>query len=161
MRRKTLAVNQQSDRGASPRAAAAAATITVTTDGPLVVCGSIEMVRDNGHVATVARVALCRCGASTHKPLCDGSHRSTGFREAGAVATPVSKPGDPLGDSTTLRVLARTDGPLWIEGGMQVVDGSGAIGWEGSAAALCRCGASARKPFCDGAHKTIGFRSGT
>ncbi len=153
-------MNQQSERDASPQAAVAAATIAVTTDGPLVLCGTIEMIRDDGRVASVARVALCRCGASMHKPMCDGSHRTNGFREAGAVAAPVSKPGDPVGESATLRVLARPDGPLWIEGAMRVVDGSGATGWEGSVAALCRCGASARKPFCDGAHKTIGFRSG-
>ena len=29
------------------------------------------------------RVALCRCGASQHNPLCDGSHRRIGFRAAG------------------------------------------------------------------------------
>ncbi|HXW66533.1 MAG TPA: CDGSH iron-sulfur domain-containing protein [Thermoplasmata archaeon] len=31
-----------------------------------------------------AQVALCRCGHSEHKPLCDGSHRRVSFRAAAA-----------------------------------------------------------------------------
>jgi CDGSH-type Zn-finger protein len=32
-----------------------------------------------------ANVAMCRCGHSASKPLCDGSHRRVGFRAEGAV----------------------------------------------------------------------------
>ncbi len=143
-----------------PDAVAEPATVTVTADGPLLLRGNIEMLRDDGRVATVAKVALCRCGNSSHKPICDGTHRTTEFRDAASVHPPSTKPGDPLGEPAKLRVLAKLDGPLWLEGAMQVVDGSGTVAWEGSVAALCRCGASARKPFCDGTHKRTGFRSG-
>lgn len=136
------------------------ATIAVTIDGPLVLRGNIHMHRDDGRVATVARVALCRCGASNRKPMCDGSHRTAGFCDAGAVASPARKNDDPVADLSTLHVRGKADGPLWIEGSMRIVDGGGTVCWDGSVAALCRCGASARKPFCDGAHKANGFRSG-
>jgi CDGSH-type Zn-finger protein len=38
-----------------------------------------------------------------------------------------------------------------------VLDGEGNVLYEGDRAALCRCGGSANKPFCDGTHKTNGF----
>ncbi|NQV87416.1 MAG: CDGSH iron-sulfur domain-containing protein, partial [Woeseiaceae bacterium] len=36
---------------------------------------------------------------------------------------------------------------------------SGREAWHGMKAAFCRCGASNNKPFCDGQHKKIGFKS--
>jgi len=56
-----------------------------------------------------------------------------------------------------LEVTASPGGPLLIRGGVRVVDGEGNVLYEGDKAALCRCGGSANKPFCDGTHKTIGF----
>ena len=61
--------------------------------------------------------------------------------------------------SVTIKVL--TDGPLLVTGdGIQVQDAQGnAIpGKGGDTIHLCRCGASANKPFCDGAHKKISFK---
>jgi CDGSH-type Zn-finger protein len=50
--------------------------------GPLWVRGGIPVVAADGHAYEVRnRVALCRCGASSNKPFCDGSHASTGFRD--------------------------------------------------------------------------------
>src|SRR5262249_49575040 len=43
--------------------------------GPVWVRGGIPVVHESGHAYEVRnRVTLCRCGASTHKPFCDGSH---------------------------------------------------------------------------------------
>jgi len=52
------------------------------------------------------------------------------------------------------------DGPLIVEGPVKVVDADGAefaISADKPAIALCRCGASANRPFCDGAHRGCGF----
>jgi CDGSH-type Zn-finger protein len=40
---------------------------------------------------------------------------------------------------------------------VRVVDAEGNVLYEGERAALCRCGGSANKPFCDGTHEKIGF----
>ena len=52
------------------------------------------------------------------------------------------------------------DGPLLMQGNLTIRAGSGRVAWEGTKAALCRCGASKNKPFCDGSHKEAGFKSG-
>jgi CDGSH-type Zn-finger protein len=58
-------------------------------------------------------------------------------------------------------VKVLTDGPLRVEGQCEVQDAQGnAIpGRGGDTIFLCRCGQSANKPFCDGAHKKVGFKS--
>lgn len=54
--------------------------IGVIPDGPLWVTGGIPITRSDGAVIeTRQRVTLCRCGASSIKPLCDGSHKEIGF----------------------------------------------------------------------------------
>jgi uncharacterized Fe-S cluster protein YjdI len=57
------------------------------------------------------------------------------------------------------QVVASADGPLLVSGGVRILDADGAVLYEGEKAALCRCGGSANKPFCDGTHKTNGFRA--
>jgi uncharacterized Fe-S cluster protein YjdI len=56
-------------------------------------------------------------------------------------------------------VRASENGPLLLRGGVRVVDAEGNLLYEGEKAALCRCGGSSNKPFCDGTHKANGFRA--
>ena len=58
-----------------------------------------------------------------------------------------------------LRITVRANGPYKIEGPVRVVDAEGNefVLPEGSAIALCRCGHSSTKPFCDKSHKRVGF----
>jgi CDGSH iron-sulfur domain-containing protein 3 len=59
-------------------------------------------------------------------------------------------------------IRMRPSGPLVIEGPFKLVDSRGAefeIPANKPAVALCRCGQSANRPFCDGSHKTCGFVS--
>jgi CDGSH-type Zn-finger protein/uncharacterized Fe-S cluster protein YjdI len=104
------------------------------------------------------RATLCRCGASKHKPYCDGSHKEIGFAASGEP---------PTGATTMLEVrdgpLAvepQPDGPLQVRGNLEIVSGTGRVVSRITSARLCRCGGSANKPFCDGTHERIGFRSG-
>lgn len=60
----------------------------------------------------------------------------------------------------TARLTPYRDGPYLIRGEFELTDQDGrAIETRRGTIALCRCGASRTKPFCDGTHKTIGFRA--
>jgi CDGSH-type Zn-finger protein len=54
-------------------------------------------------------------------------------------------------------VEPRQNGPLFVRGRLRIVDEDGRLIREETRAALCRCGASGNKPFCDGSHRRIGF----
>jgi len=58
-----------------------------------------------------------------------------------------------------LAVTAIKDGPLMLKGNVTLIAGSGRSAWQGQQVALCRCGASKNKPFCDGSHIKAGFKS--
>jgi CDGSH-type Zn-finger protein/uncharacterized Fe-S cluster protein YjdI len=127
---------------------------------------NVVRIRENGPLAFHAdlriagqmmgyRATLCRCGASKNKPLCDGSHVGAGFRASGE---PPSQESTALTqrDGTVVVKLAK-NGPLLIEGSIEVVTGTGRTILRTQTTALCRCGASANKPYCDGSHNRVGF----
>ena len=60
-----------------------------------------------------------------------------------------------------VKVLIRDNGPFLVSGVVSLTDAAGNVYDLGGKEtfSLCRCGASARKPFCDGSHKTCGFQS--
>ncbi|MEO9484475.1 MAG: (4Fe-4S)-binding protein [Ekhidna sp.] len=56
--------------------------VEVTKGGPLMVYGNIKVKNHDGSETAKHRVtAFCRCGASSNKPYCDGSHKSVDFEE--------------------------------------------------------------------------------
>ena len=59
------------------------------------------------------------------------------------------------------KITVRNDGSVRVEGEFEIVDQDGkTFGLDGrTSVSLCRCGHSQTKPFCDGAHKRIGFQS--
>jgi CDGSH-type Zn-finger protein/uncharacterized Fe-S cluster protein YjdI len=103
------------------------------------------------------RATLCRCGASKNKPYCDGSHHAVGFSASGE---PDSGKTDMLpARDGTLAIDPQTNGPLSVRGNLEITSGTGRVVARLTTAVLCRCGGSAAKPFCDGTHARIGFRS--
>jgi CDGSH-type Zn-finger protein len=55
-------------------------TITPRDNGPYFVIGDVKLVDLDGNpIPYEGRLALCRCGHSATKPICDGSHREQGF----------------------------------------------------------------------------------
>jgi CDGSH-type Zn-finger protein len=180
-----------------------------------------------------AQYALCRCGHSSHKPFCDGTHKKVGFdgtetanrapyrdqakvmRGPAMTLTDVEslcasgRFCDPNGsvwnlvnetdtatarahferqtcdcpsgrlvawDNATGKPLEPTHapsiglvqdpvnaclGPIWLRGGVQLVGADGFDYEVRNRMTLCRCGASKNKPFCDGAHVSIGFNIGS
>jgi CDGSH-type Zn-finger protein len=174
--------------------------------------------------ATVTGVALCRCGGSSNKPFCDGTHGAIGFTDEkqtdGGNDTRESYIGqqitihdnrgicshagyctdtlksvfkleeepwiDPDGataqeiidtikqcpsgalsysiDNVEYRdqdrppmITVTKNGPYAVTGGIELLDQKMGDGASSEHYALCRCGASKNKPFCDGSHWRIGF----
>jgi CDGSH-type Zn-finger protein len=61
----------------------AGVTITVRNNGPYLVSGAVELRDADGNAYPAKEtMALCRCGASTKKPFCDGTHSKQGFQAA-------------------------------------------------------------------------------
>jgi CDGSH-type Zn-finger protein/uncharacterized Fe-S cluster protein YjdI len=129
---------------------------------------NLTHVRENGPLAIHAqmrigeqdvgfRATLCRCGASTHKPFCDMSHVAAGFK---ATGEPTTRESTPLAERAgLLAILPQKDGPLRVEGNVEIVSGTGRTMDRTTKAFLCRCGHSGDKPYCDGSHRRVGFKS--
>lgn len=66
--------------------------IRASKNGPYIVQGKVELfdVGDNPITVEKETIALCRCGASTNKPFCDGTHSKIGF-QAAESAVPESR----------------------------------------------------------------------
>jgi CDGSH-type Zn-finger protein len=63
---------------------------------------------------------------------------------------------------TTIRIRVRDNGPLVVDGEIEIVDALGRafpLPVGKPSVALCRCGHSATRPFCDGSHKSCGFEA--
>lgn len=125
----------------------------VRENGPMALHGELQI---EGQAPTF-RATLCRCGASKNKPFCDGSHTAAGFTATGepvtAESTPLAVRNGPLAIKPLL------NGPLLVTGNVEVVSGTGRTIHRTQKMALCRCGGSANKPYCDGTHSRIGFSS--
>lgn len=131
--------------------------VTVAPDGPLYVHGDVEIVSPEDEVLLEdTRVALCRCGASANKPLCDGSHGDVDFEDEGAIEGCGAVTEDES-DEDGLSVTLNSGGPFTLSGGFEIGSADGESSCAGTETALCRCGASGDKPFCDGTHNEVGF----
>jgi CDGSH-type Zn-finger protein/uncharacterized Fe-S cluster protein YjdI len=157
LRCPTGALSHEFADGSREEIADAANSVQVAYNGPLFVRGDLEIDGAPDNVPGLKfRAALCRCGQSKNKPYCDNSHEDAGFRDYGAVGDA----GDAEAESGgPLTVKAAVDGPLLLNGNVTITGGSGRQSWKGKRTALCRCGASNNKPFCDGQHKKVGFKS--
>jgi CDGSH-type Zn-finger protein/uncharacterized Fe-S cluster protein YjdI len=128
--------------------------VSVREGGPYAIRADIRL---DGAPAVSHRLTLCRCGASKNKPFCDGSHHEVNFA---ATGEPPTGKADmlPVRDGP-LAIDPLTDGPLQVRGNMEIISGTGRVVARMESARLCRCGASNNKPFCDGSHARVGFKS--
>ena len=140
-------------KSGSREAAPATSSITVEADGPLTAYGDFTI---NGEAQPAPRATLCRCGVSKTKPWCDGSHAEAGFSDAGDVQ-PFNPDEEPQTGSVDIKTLK--DGPLYLAGPHSICDSDGKVARVCAKSALCRCGASKSKPYCDGSHAAVGFTS--
>jgi CDGSH-type Zn-finger protein/uncharacterized Fe-S cluster protein YjdI len=126
---------------------------SIRESGPYAFRGQLEL--DGEPIGF--RATLCRCGASKNKPFCDSSHHEVGFN---ATGEPASGKTDALAvRNGVLAIDPQLNGPLSVRGNLEITSGTGRVVSRVTAAKLCRCGGSATKPFCDGTHARIGFKS--
>ncbi len=131
--------------------------LTICADGPIYVHGNLELISPDGEsTGRETRLALCRCGASTNKPFCDNSHTGVEFLDTGEIQT---EGGDGSASEGNLVMTPLPNGPMLLRGPFVLTSADGSRVFRGEKAALCRCGESANKPFCDGAHARVGFQS--
>ncbi len=66
-----------------------------------------------------------------------------------------------MGDEASVEIKARHNGPYKVTGPIRLIDADGTeyVVPAGEPVALCRCGGSTTKPFCDGTHSKIGFEA--
>lgn len=133
--------------------------IQLQEDGPVYFFGDLEVQDAEGNtVLEDTRFAMCRCGASKNKPACDNSHQKLDWSADVHADTSKLEPLDEENHDKLLIKLMK-NGPVLLEGNYTLE--STAIGSHTSSKniALCRCGGSSNKPFCDGTHKHIGFEA--
>lgn len=127
--------------------------VRIRENGPLAFNAPLEL--DGQSIGL--RATLCRCGLSKNKPYCDTSHVAGGFTATGEPATQKT---EALAERAgTLALAPQKDGPLVVAGNVEVVSGTGRTVNRMTKVAFCRCGQSSNKPYCDGTHKKVGFKS--
>ncbi len=205
--------------------------ITPVEDGPLCVTAAsgdadARLLRDaHGDVVDeAAPLLLCRCGGSSDKPFCDGTHATNGFSSVNTCDHAKDRRDDYVGAGITVHnnpqlcsvsrrcveglpqvfrrgrqpwcdpdaapvadiialvetcpsgalwysvdgeehrdfgqasaVTVMKDGPYAVTGGVVVEAPDAGVDCSKEHCALCRCGASANKPYCDGSHVEAGF----
>ena len=139
--------------GGLPEAAPAVNQLRIRENGPYAVHADLLIAgQPDGYRAT-----LCRCGQSQNKPWCDGSHVPAGFTASGEPKTGAV---DPLAvRDGPLQVTPLRNGPLQLQGNLEICAGTGRTVARITEARLCRCGQSKNKPFCDLSHLAAGFEA--
>ena len=135
-------------------------TITVVENGPFYFSGKIRVVSPGGDaILQDTRLGLCRCGQSKNKLWCDGKHFFAGFHDPGRIACDRIRMEAAPAEPGPLVVTPLPDGPFRIAGPFILRSERFGTECRGTGALLCRCGASRAKPFCDGTHVKIHFRT--
>jgi len=129
----------------------------VPPGGPLCFTGRVHIEVGGEQIDDTDDVALCRCGHSGNKPYCDGTHNKIGFDDPGVIQGGRLVPGaDEPAEGDPVLIVCAANGPLLVRGPLTVVASDGET-VQGTKGALCRCGLSSTRPFCDGSHRDSGF----
>lgn len=76
---------------------------------------------------------------------------------SGALTTYLTKNKMNAESTDEIKITLAKNGPILVNGNIELKDAGGNVINTGKACALCRCGGSSNKPFCDGTHNKIGF----
>jgi CDGSH-type Zn-finger protein/uncharacterized Fe-S cluster protein YjdI len=134
--------------------------VILNSNGPYYLFGNIELLSETGErLLQDTRIGLCRCGKTRHQPFCDGVHALSDYQDAGILRDQKEDSPAFSEDPSKLMITLQKNGPLILNGFFRIIDAQELVAYKGIKAALCRCGASKKSPFCDGRHIEIGFKS--
>lgn len=129
--------------------------ITVRLNGPIVAQGELRLEDADGNLLEQnSELYLCRCGKTNNAPYCDGSHKH-GDPELPDTFT--DEKIENLDSNGPLVISVRHNAMLIARGPMIIAGSTSGSQTTRNKAALCRCGHSNNKPFCDASHKRCGF----
>lgn len=134
--------------------------MTIKKDGPIYIHGEVVIKDLDGNVVLEdTRVAMCRCGKSKNKPLCDNSHLDADFKADTSFNVERLRTDPVKGEGGKLSITLYNNAPFLVEGNYDLVGKDTGRETCSKKMSYCRCGSSQTKPFCDGTHKEIGFVS--
>lgn len=155
----TGALHYESQKGDRSEAASSKNRIKLQEDGPLYFFGDLEVQDSDGNTFLEdTRFAMCRCGASNNKPACDNSHKKLDWSaHVDADIADMDELNEENQDKLLIKLMK--NGPVLLEGTYTLESPKIGEVTSSKGVALCRCGGSSNKPFCDGTHKKIGFEA--
>lgn len=133
-------------------------SIMVRPDGPLVCKGDTEITVQNTDAEIIIKdkeFALCRCGLSNTKPFCDGTHKKENVQATQSFND--GREEDISGITGDLTITVKSNSMYSVKGPVTIFSRDGLSKTTRTKSALCRCGQSQNKPFCDGSHNGCGF----
>ena len=134
-------------------------SIMVRPDGPLI-CKSDQTITlldaDGNLILEENEFALCRCGKSENKPFCDGTHKRLGISMNQDFNDERAEDINGLVGAMTITV--KQDAMYSVQGPVTIFSRDGQSVTTRTRGALCWCGFSEKKPFCDVKHKKNGFK---
>lgn len=133
-------------------------SIMVRPNGPLICKGDSDITlqnADNELILKDKEFALCRCGLSKNKPFCDGSHKT--LKDEMPQAFMDEREEDISDVSGDLTITVKANAMYSFKGPVTIFSRDGLSKTTRTKGALCRCGHSEKKPFCDTKHKQCGF----
>ncbi len=134
--------------------------ITVGKNGPLYLKGNIKLLDSEEEILLEdTRMALCRCGMSDNKPLCDNSHQDSDFIAESTIEEEEQFENKKIetNEKESLEIKTRERGPYILEGSFEIKGQENNSVFYSDSAAFCRCGGSENKPLCDGTHNEPDF----
>lgn len=130
----------------------------VRPDGPLICISDNDISLLNADEQVILKekeFALCRCGFSNNKPFCDGSHKMKVDQIPQGFSDEKEEKID--GKEAGLKITVKNNAMYIVKGPVTIFSRDGKSKTTRTKAALCRCGQSENKPFCDAQHKNCGF----
>jgi len=127
---------------------------------------TVEQIAELAHGCPSGAITYLRLDGGAQEPApvvnwCASARTARSrFTHSSSSREPATEDSQPLAQRNgAVSVTPAENGPLLVAGSLEIVSGTGRTIHRCVKAAFCRCGGSSNTPFCDGTHKTNGFRA--